>query len=499
MSNVYDLFAQGASHGGTFIQNADGEVRYTYEEFDALTAQYANFLSEQGVRAGDRVMVQVEKSAECLLVYFACLRSRCIYLPLNTAYKKDELAYFIENAEPSLILCDPKDSDQFRQLSNAPVFTMNSSGVLNYDVAHQGTEYSTRNCDDNDVAVIIYTSGTTGRPKGAMITHSNIGTNAQTLSNCWGWQTQDIMLHALPIYHVHGLFVATHLPVMNGSAITYLDRFDPQQIISLLPSSTVYMGVPTNYTRLLTQPELSKQSCANMRLFTSGSAPLLTHTFEDFKIRTGHTIVERYGMSETGMNTSNPLDGERKAGTVGIPLAGVDCRIVDSQGHSVEPDTTGSLQLKGPNVFKGYWRMPEKTAEDFSDDHYFQTGDLAQKDDDGYISIVGRSKDLIISGGLNIYPKEIENLLDNMDGVVESAVIGLPDPDFGEAVSAVIVSDGSTDLNASKVAAYIKEKVASFKATKHVFFVDEIPRNAMGKVQKNILRDTFTARIEDSF
>lgn len=499
MSNVYNLFSKGASQGGTFIQDAQGEARYTYEEFDALTARYANFLSGHGVRPGDRVMVQIEKSAESLLFYFACLRSGCIYLPLNTAYKKDELAYFIENAEPSLILCDPKDSDQFQQLSNVPLFTMDESGVLNYEVADQSVEYPAQDRDGDDVAVIIYTSGTTGRPKGAMITHSNIETNARTLSECWGWQRQDVMLHALPIYHVHGLFVASHLPVMNGSAITLLNRFDPEQIISLLPSSTVYMGVPTNYTRLLAQPELNHDRCANMRLFTSGSAPLLTHTFDDFKSRTGHTIVERYGMSETGMNTSNPLNGERKAGTVGIPLPGVDCRVLDSEGHEVKPDTTGNLQLKGPNVFKGYWRMPEKTAEEFSDGRYFKTGDLAQTDADGYISIVGRSKDLIISGGLNIYPKEIETLLDNMDGVTESAVIGLPDPDFGEAVSAVIVKDGTTELTAPSVTAYVKEKVAGFKATKYVFFVDELPRNAMGKVQKNVLRDTYTEQIEDSF
>tara|TARA_B110000196_G_scaffold279278_1_gene258783 strand:+ start:348 stop:1655 length:1308 start_codon:yes stop_codon:yes gene_type:complete len=435
-------------------------------------------------------MVQVEKSPESLLFYFACLRFGCIYLPLNTAYKVDELAYFINDAEPTLILCDPKRESLFRQLSSAKIFTLDNEGRINADLDDQIFDTADRLADD--VAVIIYTSGTTGRPKGAMISHGNIESNSKVLSKSWGWQTNDVMLHALPIYHVHGLFVGSHLPVMNGSPITFLNRFDASEIIALLPKSKVYMGVPTNYTRLLAQPELTRESCKNMRLFISGSAPLLTHTFNDFSERTGHTIIERYGMSETGMNTSNPLTGDRKGGTVGPPLSGVTCRIVDDQGIQVAKNKTGHLELKGPNVFTGYWCMPEKTAAEFSSDGFFRTGDLANQDEDGYISIVGRNKDLIISGGLNVYPKEIEMLLDNLDGVAESAVIGLPDPDFGEAVSAVIVTDGTKKLQPTDITAYVKEKVANFKVTKHVFFVDELPRNAMGKVQKNKLREMFT-------
>lgn len=490
MTNVYNLFSSGAKQGTSFIQDGQGNTRYSYDQFDALTSQYANLLRSSGVKAGDRVMVQVEKSPESLLFYFACLRFGCIYLPLNTAYKVDELVYFVNDAEPTLILCDPKSEALFRKLSNANIYTLDNEGNINADLDDQAFDTADRLSDD--VAVIIYTSGTTGRPKGAMISHGNIESNSKVLSASWGWQCNDVMLHALPIYHVHGLFVGSHLPVMNGSPIIFLNRFDAAAIVELLPTSTVYMGVPTNYTRLLAQPELGRESCKNMRLFISGSAPLLTHTFNDFNERAGHTIIERYGMSETGMNTSNPLNGNRKGGTVGPPLAGIICRIVDDEGIPVAKNDTGHLELKGPNVFTGYWRMPEKTAAEFSPDGFFKTGDLASEDEDGYISIVGRNKDLIISGGLNVYPKEIETLLDNFDGVAESAVIGLPDPDFGEAVSAIIVTDGTKNLQPADITAYVKEKVANFKATKHVFFVDELPRNAMGKVQKNKLREMFT-------
>ncbi|MDG2071017.1 MAG: AMP-binding protein [Pseudomonadales bacterium] len=490
MTNVYNLFSSGAKQGTSFIQDGQGNTRYSYDQFDALTSQYANLLRSSGVKAGDRVMVQVEKSPESLLFYFACLRFGCIYLPLNTAYKVDELVYFVNDAEPTLILCDPKSEALFRKLSNANIYTLDNEGNINADLDDQAFDTADRLSDD--VAVIIYTSGTTGRPKGAMISHGNIESNSKVLSASWGWQCNDVMLHALPIYHVHGLFVGSHLPVMNGSPIIFLNRFDAAAIVELLPTSTVYMGVPTNYTRLLAQPELGRESCKNMRLFISGSAPLLTHTFNDFNERAGHTIIERYGMSETGMNTSNPLNGNRKGGTVGPPLAGIICRIVDDEGIPVAKNDTGHLELKGPNVFSGYWRMPEKTAAEFSPDGFFKTGDLASEDEDGYISIVGRNKDLIISGGLNVYPKEIETLLDNFDGVAESAVIGLPDPDFGEAVSAIIVTDGTKNLQPADITAYVKEKVANFKATKHVFFVDELPRNAMGKVQKNKLREMFT-------
>jgi malonyl-CoA/methylmalonyl-CoA synthetase len=497
MTNAYHLFEQGAELGSTFIQDASGNALYSYSELDALTAGYATMLGNNGIKPGDRVMVQAEKSPESLLLYFACMRAGCIYLPLNTAYKTDELAYFIDNATPSLIICDPRSETQFGQLSNAPVLTMDTSGGGSLvdelpDLSTSGRmNYRTVERDSDDVAVIIYTSGTTGQPKGAMITHGNIETNSRTLSQAWGWQASDVMLHALPVYHVHGLFVGSHLPVMNGSAITFLGKFDAEQIISLLPSSTVYMGVPTNYTRLLASPSLTREACSNMRLFTSGSAPLLSQTFEEFQQRTGHTIVERYGMSETGMNTSNPLQGTRKAGTVGPPLAGVKCRVVDDAGKPQMPGTTGHLELTGPNVFKGYWRMPEKTAAEFSSDGFFRTGDLALIDDDGYVSIVGRNKDLIITGGLNVYPKEIETVIDGIPGVMESAVIGVHDADFGEAVTGVVVRDHEFKLSEADVIAHLKDRLANFKVTKRVFFVDELPRNAMGKVQKNVLREQF--------
>ena len=496
MSNAYELFPSGATERDPFIYSPTGQIVYTYKEFESATAMYANFLTEAGLKSGDRVIVQVAKSPECLMFYFACLRAGLIYVPLNTSYKSDELAYFIKDTDPSMILCDPKHIKQFRDLSYATIVSMDSNGEMNIDLSSFHGQYRTLDRSNNDIAVIIYTSGTTGRPKGAMISHQNIKSNAVTLSKYWKWTKEDVLLHALPIFHIHGLFVASHLPVMNGSSIIFCDRFDPKQVILSLPKSTIYMGVPTNYTRLLSRSELTHRSCRNMRLFISGSAPLQVSTFEAFKLRTGHTIVERYGMSETGMNTSNPINGKRKAGTVGLSLPGIECRIVDDNGVETGKKSTGNLQIRGPNVFQGYWNMPEKTASEFSKDGFFWTGDLARKDSDDYISIVGRSKDLIISGGLNIYPKEIEDVLNLMEGVEESAIIGVPDPDFGEAVSAVIVKDKEGSITEGEVKLFIKDHLASFKTAKHVFFIDELPRNAMGKVLKSVLRKTFSAQLE---
>ncbi|MFL2528324.1 MAG: AMP-binding protein [Candidatus Azotimanducaceae bacterium] len=498
MSNAYNFFFSGVKEGSAFIRNPQGQILYTYEDFAAITGMYANFLLETGLKPGDRVMVQVAKSPECLMFYFACMQAGCIYVPLNTSYKTDELAYFIEDAKPSMILCEPKQRNQFHELSDAHIFSMDSNGIIDADLPSLDSQFEPLDRSDDDVAVIIYTSGTTGRPKGAMITHANIKSNVATLSDYWEWRTEDILLHALPIFHIHGLFVASHLPVLNGSPIIFLDHFDAKQIAPLLYESTVYMGVPTNYTRLLAQPELTKQSCSNMRIFISGSAPLLVSTFEEFKLRTGHTIVERYGMSETGMNISNPIHRKRKAGTVGFPLPGIECRIVDDNDQKVGINSTGNLEIRGPNIFKGYWNMPDRTASEFSAEGFFRTGDLAQEDAEGYISIVGRSKDMIISGGLNIYPKEIEDVLDFMDGIEESAIIGLPDPDYGEAVSAIIVKDSSSRITSEQVKVFIKENLASFKTAKHVFFVDELPRNTMGKVQKNTLRKIFSDKLKYS-
>ncbi|HXA47179.1 MAG TPA: AMP-binding protein, partial [Burkholderiaceae bacterium] len=342
-----------------------------------------------------------------------------------------------------------------------------------------------------DLAAILYTSGTTGRSKGAMLSHDNLAANAKTLHAYWQWQQGDVLLHALPLFHVHGLFVASHGALLNGSKMIFLPKFDGAEVVRRLPQASIFMGVPTYYVRLLTEPTFDRTTCAAMRLFVSGSAPLLLDTFTEFTQRTGHTILERYGMSETNMLTSNPYDGNRIGGSVGLPLPGVSVRVVDDHGHACAIDAIGAIQVKGPNVFKGYWRMPEKTAEEFTDDGFFITGDVGKFDSNGYLWIVGRSKDLIISGGYNVYPKEIESVLDDMDGVAESAVIGIPHPEFGEAVTAVVVGKPGAQLSADTMIAALKLKIANFKVPKRIIFVDELPRNAMGKVQKKTLREQY--------
>jgi malonyl-CoA/methylmalonyl-CoA synthetase len=491
--NVYSHFSQHFDHSTTFLRDASGNDLYTYGDLDARCAAYAHGFASAGLAPGDRVIIQTEKSAEFLFIYFACLRAGLIFLPLNTAYQDQELEYFVADAEPSLIVCDPSREAFFARLCNVRTLdALGTGSITDLTLAGAGTGANgdAYDCDDDTVAAILYTSGTTGKPKGAMISHGNLASNTDVLHAAWGWQKDDVMLHALPVFHVHGLFVGTNIPVRNSSPIVFLAKFDPDEVIGLLPAATVYMGVPTNYTRLLANPGLTSEQCRSMRLFTSGSAPLLSTTFDEFHERTGHTIVERYGMTETGMNTSNPLNDERKAGTVGPMLPGVDGRIVDDVGAPAASGATGSLEVRGANVFKGYWRLPEKTRDEFTDDGYFVTGDLATLDADGYVSIVGRSKDLIISGGLNVYPKEIESVIDDVEGVVESAVIGVPHPDFGEAVTAVVVrrDDALTD---TAIIDHLKRTLANFKVAKRVYFVDELPRNAMGKVQKNLLRDQF--------
>jgi malonyl-CoA/methylmalonyl-CoA synthetase len=469
-------------HGQTFL----------YRDLDVQSAIRARWLKELGLETGDRVIMQVEKSAQNLFWYFACLRAGLTYLPLNNAYQPQELAYFVENAKPSLVICDPEQKNIFADFNHCPVETLDAKGQFSQPIPTMDSGQSLEDVvlDEDTIAVILYTSGTTGKPKGAMITHGNLLANAETLSEAWQWRADDIMLHALPVFHIHGLFVATHLPVLNNSTIRFLSRFAPDTVIQNLPQSTVYMGVPTNYTRLLQAEAFNRDTCRNMRLFTSGSAPLLKQTFEQMVEQTGHRIVERYGMTETGMNTSNPLDGDRKPGTVGPALPGVEARIVDEQGRVVAIKEPGNLEIRGPNVFKGYWQMPEKTAEEFTADGFFKTGDVASIDADGYISIVGRDKDMVISGGLNVYPKEIESIIDRIEGVLESAIIGTPDSDFGEAVTAIIVrSDQSIDE--IKIRAHLKTLLANFKQPKRVHFIDELPRNTMGKVQKNLLREQF--------
>lgn len=495
--NFYQV-CQSRMGTGPFLKDEDRHDLLSYKDLDMISAQYANFFFHLGIRKGDRVVAQVEKSAHNLLIYFACLRSGLIFIPLNTAYQTEELQYFLANSEPSLVICDPGTASTFDKLavgeSRKPqVLTLDASGsgTVNAKLGSFPTEHEIVDCEADEVAVILYTSGTTGKPKGAMITHDNLASNGLALLDTWDWQVQDTMLHALPIFHIHGLFVATHLPVLNASPIIFLNKFDVDTIIENLPHATVYMGVPTNYTRLLADKNFDKRCCRKMRLFTSGSAPLLTQTFTEFQTRTGHTIVERYGMTETGMNTSNPLSGEQKPGTVGLPLRGVEIKVVTDGGIEVSPGNTGNLLVKGENLFKGYWKLETKTREEFTDEGFFKTGDLAQLDEDGYVSIVGRSKDMIISGGLNVYPKEIESIIDQMPGVTESAVIGVTHADFGEAVTAVVVrSDNS--LTEQALRSHMKSKVANFKVAKNVYFIEELPRNTMGKVQKNILREMFS-------
>ena len=490
--NTYACFAQRflQSPGRVFLAADSGE-NYSYADVERETARYANFLIGLGLKAGDRVAVQAEKSPHAVFVYLACLRAGLCYLPLNNAYQQGEIRYFLGDVEPAVAICSPQNLDWFSALcKDAKVphtYTLDQNGTGSFaDAARSSsTEFVTANSNANDLAVIIYTSGTTGRSKGAMVTHGNLTSNAQVLCDAWRIASSDTLIHALPIFHIHGLFVALNTTLLSGAKLIFQRKFDATAVLAALPHATMLMGVPTFYTRLLAEPGFTHQACKTMRLFVSGSAPLLLDTFNEFRSRTGHTILERYGMSEAGMICSNPFDGERRGGTVGRPLPGVALRIGGGD--------TGGIEIKGANVFSGYWRMPEKTKDEFTADGYFKTGDIGSIDKDGYVSIVGRAKDLIISGGFNVYPKEIELVIDAMPGIAESAVIGLPHPDFGEAVTAVIVRsiEGAT-LSEADVIARVKTELANFKVPKHVHFVDELPRNTMGKVQKNILRERFS-------
>jgi len=466
-----------------------------YDELDATSARFAHALADAGCQSGDRVAVQVDKCWEALALYLACLRAGFVYLPLNTGYQKSELGYFFGDAEPAVIVCAPSAAATVSALRpQATTLTLaGAEGSLHERASDKPTTFEPVVTKPGDLAAILYTSGTTGRAKGAMLTHRNLGSNALALVDAWGFTRGDVLLHALPIYHVHGLFVAIHCALLSGARMLWLPKFDPAQVRALLPRATVMMGVPTFYTRLLADPAFDATDCRSMRLFVSGSAPLLPDTFEAFRTRTGHTILERYGMSETGMNTSNPLGGERIAGTVGPPLPGVSVRVVGEDGAALATGSIGGIEVKGPNVFPGYWRMPEKTREEFAADGWFRTGDVGEILPNGYVRIVGRAKDLIITGGLNVYPKEIEERIDALPGVVESAVIGLPDADFGEAVTAVVVPRADATPSERDVIAALKAEIAGFKVPKRVHFVDELPRNAMGKVQKNVLREKFSA------
>jgi malonyl-CoA/methylmalonyl-CoA synthetase len=468
--------------------------------FAALFAgaeRMAASLVQSGVKPGDRVAVQVAKTIQAIELYLGTVMAGAIFLPLNTAYTTPEVAYFLGDASPALVVCDPARLDEITGIAGPAAVLMldaDGHGTLR-DLADQqdGFDVVTRGADD--LAAILYTSGTTGRSKGAMLSHANLASNSETLRDYWHFTAADTLIHALPIFHTHGLFVATNVALLAGCQVVFLPAFDADAILDAMPTATALMGVPTFYTRLLNDPRLTREHAANMRLFVSGSAPLLVDTHEEWQARTGHRILERYGMTETNMSTSNPYGGERRAGTVGFPLPGVEARVM-GKGGEVAQGEIGVLHVRGPNVFQGYWQMPEKTAEELLPDGWFITGDLARIDGDGYISIVGREKDLIITGGFNVYPKEVESLIDDLSDVLESAVIGVPHPDFGEAVVAVVVPN-SADLDAATITGALAPQLAKFKQPKSVVVIDELPRNTMGKVQKKALRETYMGLFAD--
>lgn len=505
MNHLYDGLMENTERERQFATIPDGSGGptryYSYADVESVSARFAHYLVNSGVKPGDRVAVQVPKSIEALVLYMAVVRAGAVFLPLNTAYTKGEVRYFLEDAQPALFVCDPDQEETYADLAKELDTKLETLGVwspqqpdrasLTRDGESLPTVFENVARGPKDLAAILYTSGTTGRSKGAMLSHDNLLSNAQSLTDLWQFGQDDVLLHMLPIFHTHGLFVATNVTLLSGSSMVFLPAFKAEDALAHMPKATAMMGVPTFYTRLLDTQDFTFESAKHMRLFVSGSAPLLAETHVAFEDRTGKRILERYGMTETNMNTSNPYDGERRAGTVGFALPGVDVRVCDAQSGKTLPDgEIGVLEVKGPNVFQGYWNMPEKTKEEFRADGYFITGDLGLIDEDGYIQIVGRGKDLIISGGYNIYPKEVELVLDDEDGVLESAVIGVPHPDFGEAVVGVVVPNNSS-LDTDVLMASIKDKVARFKQPKVVFTVEELPRNTMGKVQKNILRERY--------
>jgi malonyl-CoA/methylmalonyl-CoA synthetase len=496
-ANLFSRLFDGLDDPGRLaIEQLDG-TKISYADLIARTGRMANVLVSRGVKVGDRVAAQTEKSVQALVLYLATVRAGAVYLPLNTAYTLNELDYFITDAEPSLVVCDPSRAEGIAAIAakvGARVETLGADGKGSLtDAADKASpDFKTIARDNDDLAAILYTSGTTGRSKGAMLSHDNLASNSLSLVDYWRFTKDDLLIHALPIYHTHGLFVASNVTLFARASMIFLPKFDPDLIIKLMARATVLMGVPTFYTRLLQSPALNKETTRHMRLFVSGSAPLLADTHREWSARTGHAVLERYGMTETNMNTSNPYDGERVPGAVGFPLPGVSARVTDPETGKVLPaETIGVIEVKGPNVFKGYWRMPEKTKAEFRDDGFFITGDLGKIDAKGYVHILGRGKDLVISGGFNVYPKEIESEIDAMQGVVESAVIGVPHADFGEGVTAVVVRQPEATIDEATVLNGLEGRLAKFKMPKRVFIVDELPRNTMGKVQKNILRDTY--------
>jgi len=494
---LYDrLFGTHAGKSTPFLHLPDGKV-LSHQDFLGITAQIAHVLTHLGLTPGDRVAAQVEKSPEALALYAACTQAGLIFLPLNTAYTADELSYFIENSGASVVVCDARMKDTLMPITSqlgARLETLNAdgSGTLTDQAATMPETFDTVARDAEDLAAFLYTSGTTGRSKGAMLTQNNLLSNAETLVKEWRFTADDVLLHALPIFHTHGLFVASNVTLLAGGSLIFLPKFDLDVVIEKLPQATTLMGVPTFYTRLLNDNRFTGALTSHMRLFISGSAPLLAETHVQFETRTGHRILERYGMTETNMNTSNPYEGERRAGTVGFPLPGVNLKVTDpASGDSLPHGEVGQIEVRGANVFKGYWQMPEKTAAELREDGFFITGDLGKVDADGYVHIVGRNKDLIISGGYNIYPKEIELVLDDQPGVLESAVIGVPHPDFGETVLGILVAAPGETPDTKAMMEAVQSQLARFKHPRQLILIDELPRNTMGKVQKNILREAY--------
>ncbi|MCE0506150.1 malonyl-CoA synthase [Roseivivax sp. GX 12232] len=490
---LYDMLIGGRADSPAPLLHLPGGQVLSYADMAARAARIAGMLSAEGLEKGDRLAMQCPKSPEALALYLACLQSGVIFLPLNTAYTPDEIGYFVGDAAPKIVVTDPSAEDALRPITEAAgalLLTLDAEeqGSFAARVAEAAPVTEVTPCTQEDLACFLYTSGTTGRSKGAMLTHGNLASNAETLTRTWRFTDADVLLHALPIFHAHGLFVACNVLMNAGGSMIWLPGFSTEAVLEALPRATSMMGVPTFYTRLLDAPAFDRDRAGHMRLFTSGSAPLLAETHDRFRERTGHAILERYGMTETGMNTSNPYDGDRRAGTVGFPLEGVEIRIMGEEGTPLPAGETGMIEVRGPNVFKGYWQMPEKTAEELRENGFFITGDLGRIDAEGYVTIVGREKDLIISGGYNVYPKEVEQLLDDLPGVRESAVIGVPHADFGEGVVAVLVAEGAgPDLDG--IAEEVSGRLANYKRPKRYVLREALPRNTMGKVQKNVLRE----------
>ncbi|MAF84263.1 MAG: AMP-binding protein [Gammaproteobacteria bacterium] len=495
--NLFATFSWGKPAGRErlLLMTHDGNS-FSYADAWRESARIANYLTETGLKPGDRITVQVPKTPLAVWLYLACLRGGFIYHPLNDAYQRTELEFFVNDAEPRAIICDPASENMFAPLvvdSDCMVLTMNRAGhgSLADGIDYAPDEFTTLDCESDTTAILLYSSGTTGKPKGAMLSHGNLIANTATLVDSWGFSATDRLLHALPIYHAHGLFVGLGCVLTSGCMMTFLPRFDAQEVLRCLPGTNVMMGIPTFYSRLLAEADFGPDTCRSIRLFISGSAPLPAEIHAQFHSRTGHAILERYGMTETSMLCSNPLDGERRPGTVGPPLPGITIRIVDANDQPVAAGMIGEIQVMGPNVFKGYWRLKSKTADDFTTDGFFRTGDQGTFCADGYLTIMGRSKDMIISGGLNVYPREVEQVIDELNGIVESAVIGVPHADFGEGVIAIAVVEPGFNTCESDLMTTLRERLANFKRPKRLFFVPQLPRNTMGKVQKNTLRQQY--------